>query len=41
MNDKQIKTEDALESQAELDKNPCKNDKGCQKRLIDAMGDCA
>ena len=41
MNNKQTKTEDALESQALLDKNPCKNDKECQKRLIDAMGDCA
>jgi hypothetical protein len=41
MNDKQTKTEDALESQTLLDKNPCKNDKECQKRLIDAIGDCA
>ena len=41
MNNKQTKTKDTLEFQYVMDKNPCKNDKECQKRLIDAMGDCA
>lgn len=41
MNNKQTKTKDTLESQTVMDNNPCKNDKECQKRFIDAMGDCA
>ena len=41
MNNKQTKTKDTSESQTVMDKNPCKNDKECQKRFIDAMGDCA
>jgi hypothetical protein len=40
MNNKQTNTENTLESQI-IENNPCKNDKECQKRLIDAMGDCA
>ena len=41
MNNKQTKTKDTLDFQTETENDPCKNDKECQKRLIDAMGDCA
>jgi len=41
MNNKQTKTKETLEPQTVMDNNPCNNDKECQKRLIDAMGDCA
>ena len=38
---KQTNTEDALDFQTVTENDPCKNDKECQKRLIDVMGDCA
>ena len=41
MNNKQTKTEETLDFQTVTENDPCKNDKECQKRLIDAMGDCA